>query len=185
VRTFVPVTALVFAAIALSGPPAADVSAATPAELREGSPAPAARPHVPMTVVVRIDGGFSPVSRWLWYDSDGTARAKGLVVAEPGTFRARTELARVEQIVEEMGLCERPAALFHPAGSVFDDVLYYKLSVRCPGGWRYFTSTDTSQEGVHVREAIRRFEMLGANLRWETTDERITPPDSAPYHTAR
>jgi hypothetical protein len=184
-RPFVPLAVLAFASLTLAGPAAADgPTPAAPAELHEGSPGPFGAP-MPLTVVVRQDGGFVGVHRWLWYDADGTARAHGLAVTEPGTFRAHAEIGRVEQIVDDMGLCERPDSEFRPAGGIGNDMLYTKLSVRCPHRWRYFTSTDVSSGGPRVRDAIRAFEQLGTNLKWVPTDERIALPDAAAlYHTA-
>jgi hypothetical protein len=184
-RTFVPLAVLVFATLTLTGPAVAEGPApAAPAELHEGSPGPFGAP-MPLTVVVRQDGGFAGVHRWLWYDADGTARAHGLAVTEPGTFRARAEIGRVQQIVDDLGLCDRPASEFHSAGGIANDAFYYKVTVRCPHQWRYFTSSDGSSGGARVRDAIRAFERLGTNLKWVPTDERIALPDAAAlYHTA-
>jgi len=184
-RPYVPFAVLAFAALALAGPAAADgPTPAAPAELHEGSPAPLGAPMT-LTVVVRQDGGFAGVHRWLWYDADGTARAHGLAVIERGTFRAHAEIGRVQQIVDDMGLCERPDSEFRPTGGSGADMLYTKLSVRCPHRWRYFTSTDVSSGGPHVRNAVHAFEKLGTALQWTPTDERIALPDSqALYHTA-
>jgi hypothetical protein len=166
------------------GPRAPDPPRAAPAELREGTPAPLGAPML-LTVVVRQDGGFAGVHRWLWYDVDGTARAHDLAVNEPGTFRARTETGRVQQIVADMGLCERPATDFHPAGPIGNDIIYSKLSVRCPHQWRTFMSTDVTSGGPKVNDAIRAFKQLAATLKWTATDEQITLPDSPSlYHTA-
>ncbi|HEY5146660.1 MAG TPA: hypothetical protein VII82_07820 [Polyangiaceae bacterium] len=176
-RTIVPLAALALAALALAGPAAA--------ELHQGSPEPIGAP-LSLSVVVRQDGGFAGVHRWLWYDADGTVRAKGLAVTEPGTFRARAEIGRVEQIVDDLELCTKPAPELRPAGGIVNDAFYYKVSVRCPHGWRFFTSSDGSPGGADVRTAIHAFEKLGANLKWEPTDERIALPDpgNSLYHTA-
>jgi hypothetical protein len=169
---------MVLATLILIAPASAGAPApAAPAELREGTPSPVGVP-MPLAVVVRHDGGFAGVHRWLWYDADGTARSHGMSFTGPGTFRARAEIGRVQQIVDDLGLCERPAAVFHPAGPIGNDIMYSKLSVRCPHQWRYFTSTDVSSSGPRVRDAFRAFEGLGTNLKWTPTDERITVPDS-------
>jgi hypothetical protein len=108
-----------------------------------------------------------------------------LAVTEPGTFRAHAEIGRVQQIVDDMGLCKRPDSEFYDAGSIGNDMFYSKLSVRCPHRWRSFRSTDVSSSGPHVRDAIRAFELLGTNLKWAPTDEHVALPDSGSlYHTA-
>ena len=164
--------------------PAATPPPAAVAELHEGTPAPLAAP-MPLAVVVRQDGGFAGVHRWLWYDADGTARAHSMDFTGPGTFRARAELALIKQIVDDMGLCERPTSEFRPAGPIGNDMMYSKLSVRCPHQWRTFTWTDVSSGGPSVRDAFRSFQRLGLTLKWAPTDERITLPDAGTlYHTA-
>lgn len=184
-RAFVPAAGMVLATLILIAPAFAEAPPpAAPAELREGTPSPVGVP-MPLAVVVRHDGGFAGVHRWLWYDADGTARSHGMSFTGPGTFRARAEIGRVQQIVDDLGLCERPAAVFHPAGPIGNDIMYSKLSVRCPHQWRYFTSTDVSSSGPRVRDAFRAFEGLGPTLHWTPTDEKIALPDtSSLYHTA-
>jgi hypothetical protein len=170
--------ALVLSAPALAvAPQAAESPAAAPAP-------PAAVAPRPTAVVVRIDGGFHPENRWLWYDQDGTARFEGIIATQRGRFRSRVDYAKVERLLTDAELCTRGATLVRPAGM---DMLAYHVSVRCGNGWRIFTTYDVTEPetNAHVRDAVRGLERLAANLPWEFTSEEVRLPDNDMIRPAR
>jgi len=147
-----------------------------PASDRPVPAAKAAAPR-PTAVVLRIEGGFHPQNRWLWYDLDGTARSVGIVAMEHGRLRSRVDYANVERILAGAELCTRRPTFGRPVGN---DMFYYRLSVRCGDAWRLFTAYDASDRTAEaaVRDAVRDLEHIAANLTWEPTNESIAPPDS-------
>jgi hypothetical protein len=176
VSSFVRVAAGALAALALSGPVLADPP--NPAESPTAAP-PVLRPPLaaarPSAVVVRIEGGFHPENRWLWYDRDGTARFEGILASQRGRFRSRVDYAKVERLLADAELCTRDAALVRPAGM---DVFRYRVSVRCGDGWRLFTTYDAflPTTSAQVRDAVRGLERLASTLAWSPTSETISPP---------
>ena len=166
----VPIAALALAALAPAGPSVAGPPTTAP---------------MPLAVVLHEDGGFAGVHRWLWYDADGTVRAHGLAVTEPGTLRAHVDIARVDRVVANLGLCDRGVPPSHPSTAIVYDALFFQVSVRCPHAWRVFFASDPATGGRLALQAFRAFEGLGADLKWMPTDERIALPDSAPpYRTS-
>lgn len=168
------------AALALNVPVSADeqTSSPEPPAAASASPAPAPfglKPLRPSAVVVRIDGGFHPENRWLWYDADGTARFEGVLAADHGRFRSHVDYKKVEQILTDAGMCTRHATIVRPAGM---DMFTYHVSVRCGNQWRFFTSADAfePQTVAQTRAAVRGLERLAANLTWEKTNDNVGPP---------
>jgi|ERR1700733_1008891 len=150
------------AAIALSGPVAAE---------------PAAEPSAaPAEVIVRIDGGIAPEKRWVWYQSDGTARLEGRLDAGHGRFRSRVDFAKVEQLVAEAALCTRRPVKVQPAGA---DIFTYRVSVRCAQAWHHFATYDAfvPASDTTVRDTARKLRQLASTLAWTPAGDDVSPPD--------
>ncbi|MEA2719481.1 MAG: hypothetical protein QOJ39_1345 [Candidatus Eremiobacteraeota bacterium] len=167
-RSFARFAAAAFAAVALTGPVLAD-------------PVEQARPDAvaarPTAVVVRIEGGFHPENRWLWYELDGTARFEGMLPGQRGRFRSRVDFAKVERLIADAGLCTRQAPAVRRAGM---DMFTYRVSVRCGDGWRLFTTYDAFEPAgdAHVRDAVRALQHLASTLAWSPSNEDVAPPQA-------
>lgn len=167
-------------ALALTAPVLAVVPAA--AETQPQAPKPSASvapPDValkPTAVIVRIEGGYHPENRWLWYERDGTARFEGIYSDRRGRFRSHVDYAKVEKVVADSELCTREDTLVRPAGS---DVFKFRVSVRCGEKWRQFVTYEVfmPRHNEQVRGAARELEKLASTLTWEPTDETVQLPD--------
>lgn len=161
---------LVVAAVVLAVPVSA--SAALVEEPQQPAPSASVAPPnavpKPTAVIVRIEGGFHPENRWLRYDGDGTALSEGILSERRGLFRSRVDYAKVEKVVADAELCTRDYGLVRPAGM---DVFRFRVSVRCDGTWREFTTYEVSMPRTNeqVHQAARELENLASTLKWKPT----------------
>jgi hypothetical protein len=173
-------------ALAFAAPAGAEEQQpAAPTPSQPAAPAVLTAPPIsgpPTAAILRIDGGFSPHERWVWFDGDGTARLRGMLIDGGGRFKAHADFKRVRTMLDDAHACAPKAAVSRPM--IGNDVFYYSVEVRCGTTWRVMRDwvrpaadvTDTPD----MWKIVHGLEALADKLTWSPTDDDVALPNPYP-----
>ncbi len=173
-------------ALALAAPAGADQQPASPAVTQPAAPSVLTTPAIsgpPTAAILRIEGGFSPHERWVWFDDDGTARLRGMLIdGGGGRFKSHQEFKAVRAMLDDAHACAPKAAVSRPM--IGNDVFTYRVDVRCGKTWRVMRDwvrpaadvTDTPD----MWEIVHGLEALAYRLTWSPTDDDVALPQVYP-----
>lgn len=171
-------------------PAAAEQQPATPAVPQAPAPANLTQPVTgpPRAVILRIAGGFSPRERWLWFDADGTARLRGMLIEDNGgRFKSHLAFKTVRAVLDDAHACApRPGAVRPPVGN---DRFYYRVDVECGATWRVMQDWALPADGVtetpNMWKIVHGLEALADELTWSPSDDDVALPNPLPlFHFA-
>lgn len=157
-----------------------------PAAAQPGTPSNLTEPPVlgpPTAAVLRITGGISPHERWIWFDADGTARLRGMLVEDLNShFKSHLDFKQVRAMLADAHACAPRTGVSRPI--VGNDVLYYRVDVRCGTTWRVMKDwvrppadvTDTPD----MWKIVHGMEAFADRLTWSPSDEAVALPDPLP-----
>jgi len=137
----------------------------------------------PTAAVLRIAGGISPHERWIWFDDDGTARLRGMLIEDlHSRFKSHLDFKQVREMLADAHACAPRPGVSRPI--VGSDVLYYRVDVRCGATWRVMKDwvrppadvTDTPD----MWKIVHGMEALADRLTWSPSDDDVALPDPLP-----
>ena len=147
---------------------------------------PAEQPPVlgpPTAAVLRITGGIVPHDRWIWFDADGTARLRGLLVEDlHSNFKSHLDFKQVRALLTDAHACAPKAGVSRPI--VGNDVPYYRVDVRCGATWRVMK--DWARPAADVTDTpdmwkiVHGMEALADRLTWSPSNEDVALPNPLP-----
>jgi hypothetical protein len=178
-RSLAPLLAAAGLAALGAVPAAAEQQPAQPPNLSE--PAPVAGP--PTAVVLRITGGFSPHDRWIWYDGDGTARLRGMLLEDlRSRFKSHVDFKQVRTVLDDAHACAPHAGVSRPI--IGNDVLYYRVDVRCGATWRvmrdWVRPAAEETQTPDMWKIVHGLEALAGELTWSPSDDDVALPNPLP-----
>ena len=136
----------------------------------------------PTAAIVRIEGGIVPFDRWLWFDGDGTARLRGMLVDGGGRFKAHADFKSVRKVLDDANACSnKPGAGEAMPPSIGTDMIFYRVDVRCGTRWtelRRFVHADP--ELPNMSKIIIGLEAIADKLTWEPSDDNVALPNAVP-----
>jgi hypothetical protein len=160
--------------------------APAPPAAQPAAPANLTEPPVfgpPTAAVLHITGGFSPRERWLWFDGDGTARLRGMLLEDlGGRFKSHLDFKQVRTMLADAHACAPRSGVSRPI--VGNDVLYYRVDVRCGATWRVMKDwvrpaadvTDTPD----MWKIVHGMEALADTLTWSPSNDDVALPNPLP-----
>ncbi|HEY0615186.1 MAG TPA: hypothetical protein VGC96_11115 [Candidatus Elarobacter sp.] len=138
----------------------------------------------PTAAILRIEGGFAPHERWVWYDADGTARLRGLLLLGEGRgrFTSHADFKAVRAVLDDAHACAPRPGVSRPM--VGNDMLYYRVDVRCGKTWRVMRDwvrppADVS-DTPDMWKIVHGLEGLAGRLTWSPSDEEVPLPEPGP-----
>lgn len=140
-------------------------------------------PHVlgpPTAAIIRVVGGIVPHDRWLWFDGDGTARLRGMLVDGGGRFKSHVDFSSVRQILDDANACTAnpSAATFEPP-PIGSDMISYQVDVRCGTRWHLLRRfAQAGSQRPNASNIVAGLEAIAYKLSWEPTDETVALPDA-------
>ena len=170
-------------ALALPAPAGAEQQGAPPGPPATPSVLTAPLPGPPTAAIVRIGGGFVPHERWLWFDEDGTARVRGMLVDGGGRFKSHADFKSVRAVLEDANACAAAKPSNGPSGPsiIGMDRTFYRVDVRCGKTWYAMpTFVRAGSDAPNLAKVVHGLEAIADTLTWAPTDENVALPDTAP-----
>jgi hypothetical protein len=180
-------TAGAVVALALAAPAGAEQQPASPAVTQSAAPSVLTVPAIsgpPTAVVLRIEGGFSPHERWVWFDGDGTARLRGMLIdGGGGRFQSHQDFKAVRTVLDDAQACAPKAAVSRPI--IGNDVFHYRVDVRCGKTWRVMRdwarpAASEATDTPDMWKIVHGLEALAYRLTWSPTDDDVALPNAYP-----
>ena len=164
------------------------LAAPAAADQQPGSGSPAATPAVltspgpPTAAIVRIEGGIVPFERWLWFDRDGTARLRGMLIDGRGRFKAHADFQSVRKVLDDANACSNKPGTETPVPpSIGTDMIYYRVEVRCGTTWTVLRRfLHAAPDLRNTSNIIIGLEAIADKLTWEPTDDDVALPNAMP-----
>ncbi|HEX3462633.1 MAG TPA: hypothetical protein VHS78_01100 [Candidatus Elarobacter sp.] len=171
------------AALALIAPAAAEQQ--VPPASQPSSPAVLTTPPVPgppTGAIIRVLGGYVPHNRWLWFDADGTARIRGMLVDGGGRFKSHVDFQSVRKVLDDANACSgKPGTGTSIPPPIGTDMIYYRVDVRCGTTWRVLRKfVQADRDLPDISKIVIGLEAIADKLTWEPTDENVALPDTTP-----
>jgi hypothetical protein len=172
-------------ALLLAAPVRAEQQPASPAPPQPATPSvltsPAGGP--PTGAIIRIGGGFSPRERWLWFEDDGTARLRGMLLDGGGQFESHVTFKSVRAVLEDAHACAAvvPGNKTQVPPAIGNDMLFYRVDVRC--GRRWYVLSEFVKPGPDVPDVskiVHGLEAIAYGLTWTPSDENVALPNPVP-----
>jgi hypothetical protein len=173
-------------ALALTAPAGADQQPASPAVPQPAAPSVLTTPAIsgpPTAAILRIEGGFAPHERWVWFDGDGIARLRGMLFdGGSNRFTSHQDFKAVRTVLDDAHACAPNPGITRPPIGM--DVFHYRVDVRCGKTWRVMR--DLARPAADVTDTpdmwkmVHGLEGLAGKLTWSPTDDDVALPNPLP-----